>query len=316
MGFLNVLRPDRSGEAVVGAVGSLDDFIDTFKRQDAHDRAEDFIARDRHFIANVGKDRRLDEVAFVADSAAAGEAGCSFGLSFIDVAQNLIELIGIDLRALSRLRVERVADLTQLRAGDDLLDELVVNRLLNEQSRAGAAALTLIEEQTELGPGDSRVEVRVGEDDVRAFAAEFKRQPLQRSGRINHDFLRGFVVAGERDLVHTWMPHDRGAGRSEAGHNVDDTIGNTRLLSEFRQTQTAQRRLLSGLHDDRAASGKSRSPLPSSHQQRKIPRNDLPGDTDWLTARVAKIVAPNRDRVSSELVGPTGVITNAVDRER
>ena len=56
---------------------------------------------------------------------------------------------------------------------DQLFDELVVDLLLDEQPAAGAAALALVEEQAEDGALDGGVEVGVGEDDVRALAAQF-----------------------------------------------------------------------------------------------------------------------------------------------
>ena len=191
-----------------------------------------------------------------------------------------------------------------------------MDRLLDEQPRAGAAALALIEKQAELGPGDGRVEVGVGEDHVRAFATQLKRQSLQRGSGIDHDFLSGLEMACEGDLVDPRMFHHRGPRLAIAEHDVDDAIGDARLLSQFSQPQTSERRLLGRLHDDRTAGGQSWSPLPCGHQQRKIPGDDLADDADRLAARIAEIVSANRNRVPRELVGPAGVVADAVDGQR
>ena len=64
----------------------------------------------------------------------------------------------------------------------ELLDELVVDSLLHEQPAAGAAALALVEVEAEHRARHGGVEVGVGEDDVRALAAELEGDPLERLG--------------------------------------------------------------------------------------------------------------------------------------
>ena len=56
----------------------------------------------------------------------------------------------------------------------------VVHLLLHEQPAAGTAALALVEVQAEVGAFDGRFEIGIGEDDVRALAAELEREPLHR----------------------------------------------------------------------------------------------------------------------------------------
>ena len=48
-----------------------------------------------------------------------------------------------------------------------------------------------------------------------------------------------------------------------------------------------ERRLLGGLQHDRAAGADRRRQLPRRHQQRVVPRHDLPGDADRLAQREA-----------------------------
>src|SRR6185437_12073044 len=59
-----------------------------------------------------------------------------------------------------------------------------------------------------------------------------------------------------------------------------------------------------------------RREFPGLHQQREIPRNDLADDTYRLMARVAEIIAADRDRLALNLVGPAGVVAIAGYDER
>ena len=61
----------------------------------------------------------------------------------------------------------------------ELLDELVVDALLDVDSRTGTAALTVVKEDTEVDPRDGVVDVCVVEDNVRALATEFQCNLLQ-----------------------------------------------------------------------------------------------------------------------------------------
>ena len=74
------------------------------------------------------------------------------------------------------------------------------------------------------------------------------------------------VLAGEGDLVHVHVAGKRGPrGRAEAGHHVDDAVGEAGFLGQCRHAQSRQRRLLGRLQDDRAAGRQGRAPLPRLH---------------------------------------------------
>ncbi len=118
--------------------------------------------------------------------------------------------------------------------------------------------------------------------------------------------LRGLAFAGEGDLVDARMLDDRGAGgRAVAGDDVDHAVGNAGLLRQPRHPQAGERRLLGRLHHDRAAGGQGRAPLPGHHQHREVPRDDLPDDADRLAARVAEVVAADRESSGRESCRPS-----------
>ena len=62
------------------------------------------------------------------------------------------------------------------------------------------------------------------------------------------------------------------------------------LQRQLAEAQRRQRRLLGGLEHDRAARRERRAELPRGHQQREVPRHDLPAHADRFAARVAEHV--------------------------
>src|SRR6202008_770582 len=97
----------------------------------------------------------------------------------------------------------------------------------DKETRAGAAALALVEEEGEVRAFDGFVHIGVGENDVGALAAELERDALEvgiSSGA--HDEVADFRGAGEGDFVYIHVTRDGGAcGETVAGENVYDAWG-------------------------------------------------------------------------------------------
>src|SRR5690606_39236417 len=91
---LRVRRIDGAVQAVDRIVGLLDRVVDVVVRDERHDRAEDFLARDRHPVVDVGEDGRLDEVAAVEAfrAAAAEHEARPFLLAHRDEALHALQL--------------------------------------------------------------------------------------------------------------------------------------------------------------------------------------------------------------------------------
>ena len=85
----------------------------------------------------------------------------------------------IHLRTLLRVGIERVADSAPPGAGAAFFHELVVDFLFHEHPRSGAAALAVIEEQSEVRALHGFIEIGIREHDIRALTAQFQRDPLQ-----------------------------------------------------------------------------------------------------------------------------------------
>src|SRR5699024_5537738 len=108
---------------------------------------------------------------------------------------------------------------------DELVHELVVNRLVQEQSRTGGATLAGVGEDGKERAVDGLVDVGVWEDDVRRLAAKLEGNLLDRSGAQPDDLPAGLCLAGEGELVDVWVLGNRRAdGRAGSGQDVDDTL--------------------------------------------------------------------------------------------
>jgi len=109
----------------------------------------------------------------------------------------------------------------------------------DEHAAAGAAALALVEEKSRVSAFDGRVEIGVGEDDIRAFAAELERDALEiRATGGLHDELANFGAAGERYLVDIHMLGKRSAcGFAEAGDYINYAGGEASFHCQFAHAQ-------------------------------------------------------------------------------
>jgi hypothetical protein len=189
---------------------------------------------------------------------------------------------------------------------------------LDEEARARAAALAVVEEDRVGGAFDREIDVGVAEHDVRRLPAELERDLLQVAGRRLDDEAPDLGRAGERDLVDVGMRGDRGARRlAVAGHDVQHAVRVAGLAHELGEPQRGERRLLGGLQHDGAA-GRERGPeLPRRHEEREVPRDDLADDADRL-AHGPRHVARHRDRErrALDLRRPARHVAEDVDRER
>src|SRR5262249_41707117 len=168
-----------------------------------------------------------------------------------NVVQDGLQLRRADLRAHLRLRIQWIADDHLARALGQLVHELVVGSLVDEHARAGVADLSLVTEDSPEAGVDRRIEVRVGEDDLRALAAELEGDLLEvRLCRGVEKTSCGAYGSGEADLVDAGVARQRLSRRiSVAGHDVDNAIRQTGLLPQLAELQRSQRSQLGRLED-------------------------------------------------------------------
>ena len=226
----------------------------------------------------------------------------------LDELLDLLELRPRVDRADVGVLVERVADPKGLQPILELGEQHVEDRLLDEQARAGAAHVALVEEDAVDHALDRLVERGVLEHDVRGLAAQLEREALAAAGGRAPDRLADLGRARERDLVDGGVD-ERGAGLPRAGDDVHDAGRELGFLDHLGEQQRRERRRLGGLQHGGVPGGERGRELPGGHQQREVPRDDLARHAHRL-----RRAAP-RERVL-ELVGPARVVEEVRGRER
>ena len=181
---------------------------------------------------------------------------------------------------------------------------------MDDQPRAGVAGLAAVVEDPPADGRRGRGQVAdVGEDDLRALAAELERdgldvrladRPQQRPADLGR--------AGERDLVDARMAREGVADdRAGTGHDVEDAVGQAGLGRQLGEAQGAQRRLAGRLEDDRVAGRERRAELPGGDDQRVVPGHDRGDHADRLAGDERQRVGPGRADLAVDLVDRLGV---------
>ena len=306
---VDVLGKDTGGESVVGVVATLDDVGLVLEFGHGHDGAEDFLLENLGGIRDIGEDGGLDVEALVVLAVTATGEFETLVLARLDVTHNALELHGVNLGTLISA-VEGVTDLAGLGLRNNLLKELVVHVLMHEDARGGAAALAVVEEQSEVNLVDGFVEIDVGENDRGGLATELEGARLHADNLL--DLHGGGDGTGEGELVDARVLGQRLASLgSPAGADVHDALRETGINEDLTKLESGHGGLLGGLEDDGAPGGKSGSELPGGHQEREIPGNNLTDDTDGLLEGVRKVLALlliMGENFAVDLVGPAGVV--------
>lgn len=314
-GSVEVLGVDGGGKTVVGVVAELDNLIFGGELGDSADRAEDLLPHDLHVRLDVGEDGGLDEVALVTVALAANLDSSTLLLTGLDVAHDAVILKLADLGALEGLVVEGVTDLVLGGALLEGLDELVVDTLLDVDTRTGAASLAVVEVDTEVDPVNGLLDIGIVEDNVGGLATKLEGNLLQVGlGGSLHDLAADNGRASEGNLVDVHVGGDGGTSNpAETGDDVENARGETGLLDELSKDESRKRSLLSGLHDDGVTGGESGADLPGKHEEREVPGNDLTANTERLLPGVVEGIGGDIDGLALNLVGPTAVVADGAN---
>src|SRR5262249_6959654 len=148
-----------------------------------------------------------------------------------------------DLRSLLGRSVERIPEFALLRPFGQALRERPVNLVLYKKATTRGAALATVEIDGVESAGDGLVKVTVGEDHVRALAAQLERDALERVGSAFLDDLGRLVVASESDLVNVGM-RDNGRARrlAVAVEDIDNPVREARFERQLGHAHAGQRR--------------------------------------------------------------------------
>src|SRR5439155_23920868 len=134
-----------------------------------------------------------------------------FAFRHVHVTEDLLLVILRRERPELRRLLERIPDPDGSHPLREALEEGIPNRLVDEETRAGDAGLTLVVVSREKGSLDRGIEVRVLEDHVGPLASEFQERLLQVRGARLDDLLADFDGSGEADLVDARVAGEQGA---------------------------------------------------------------------------------------------------------
>ena len=292
---------DGGGEAVGRRVAEADGVGFIFELGDGADGAEDLFLHDLHVFRHAREDGRLDEVALFAVALAADFDFGAFFPAGVDVAgfASVFILVGEwmymrdlphdavilqlgNLRTLERVRTKGVTHNVLLRSGLECFDKLVIDPLLDIYPGSSAAALAVVEENTEVDPRDRIFDIRIVEDNIRALATKLQGNLFQirASGRF-HDLPADNGRSGESDLVNVHVGREGSTSNlAEARDDVDDTGWETGFFDELGGVEGTERGLFGGLENDDVTAGDGRANLPGPHEEWEIPWDDLRANTN------------------------------------
>eukprot|EP00756_Hemistasia_phaeocysticola_P039183 Hpha_TRINITY_DN16801_c4_g5::TRINITY_DN16801_c4_g5_i2::g.149588::m.149588 len=313
----NVASADTGRQSVLVVVRTLDGIGHVLELEDAHHRPEDLLLRDGHAVGDVREHRRLHKETLRPVARPARDAPGALLLADLDVTEDLVELQLVHLGALHCGRLELPAHCPPLRLLGCGRDELVVNVLVDVETGRGAAALAVVQEETDVRRVDRLFNVGVLADDKRALATQFQRAPLKvrACGKLE-DLVPDGGAPGEGDLVNVHVQRQRlTRGGTEAGDDVDNSVGVPHLLAKARHRQRGEGGLLACLHHNHVASGEGRPELPSEHEEGEVPRDDLPAHTHGLVESHAAHLPVHGDHPALGLLGPPRVVAEALNHK-
>src|SRR6185369_5809892 len=233
-----ITGPQGRRQCVAAVVGNGDGLLVVVEGDDRADGAEDLLPGDGHRVGRVREQRRLDEVAAAVGAPASGDDAGALVATDRDVAADAFELFGVDQGAHGGTRFERVADHDLRSAVDQAVDEFVVDLAGDEDPAAGSAHLPLVGEDPDRDAIGGGVEVGVGEDDLRALAAEFESDGTEAVGRRRRHDAPGLGAASERNLVDSRVLDKQVAGGDTAtGKDAEGAGRQARALDQLREEQ-------------------------------------------------------------------------------
>ncbi len=278
-------------------VGFGRDLVEGRERRDQRERSKRLFVHGARILRHIGYDRRLEEVALVADAVTAGGDGGALGLGVLHHLLDGADATRIGQRTHLAILVHAVADLDGLGTGGELFDELVIDALLHQETRrrnADLAGIAVLRSTEDLG---RRCDVRIVEHDRRRMTAQFHGHPLHVLAGQRGELLADIGRTGEGNL-----PDDR--VRNEVLRNlrgntidqIDHTGRNTGIDKGADQFGRRCRGLFRRLDDDRATGSQRRGQLAHHLVDREIPRRERGNRADRLLDRhLVDTGQPGRD---------------------
>src|SRR5688500_2226061 len=237
MGLLEVPGPDARRKSIARAVGIGNRLLGRIEGRDGDDGPEDLLLHDAPLAVEARDHRRLQEVTVpdalreIPGTLSADEKGAPLLSRERDIAFDLAKVRLADERAHVGRSVLRVPDPELLRPLEKALDEVFVDRSLDEQTRSAEADLPLVGEARLDRRRNGLLEIGVREHDVRVLSSELQGHFLEERSRAGHHVRARSRTPGERDERDVRMRREGAAGASSgAVHDIDKSEEHTSEL--------------------------------------------------------------------------------------
>ncbi len=198
----------------------------------------------------------------------------------------------------------------------ELRDHAVPRRAFDQDAAARGTGLPAVLDDRVDQHRQRRLEVGVGEHDLRRLAAEFQRdRAVVRGGGLRHA-PSGVRRTGERDVVDARVLRQRLPGLCpQAGDDVQGAGGQAGLRAEFGRAKQRQAGILGRLHHAGVARRERRAHRSPEDLHRVVPRNDVAGHAVRLADRHHRVAVLVGNGLAVQLVGRSRVVLE-VARER
>src|ERR1700722_378774 len=320
-----IARPDACAQTVDGVIANRDGIFEILELGHGKYGTKDFFLEDAHLIV-TNKDGRFDVVPvfqIVSEMSllAADSAACALALANLDVFQNLLQLIARCLSAHHGGRIERIANFDLAYASDRAFQEFVEDGFLNQSARRASADFALVECE-ESKAFERLIEViivsihHVREKDVGRLAAQLQGLRDDWLRRVLHDQTAGGGFTGESDFGDARVAGKGFADLAAGAGNYVEHAGWQQVSDESHQHQQAERSV-GRRFDDHAISGDNGGrQFPGSHQQRKIPGDDLADDAQRFLEMICNGVVVNLAQCSFFGADAAGEVAEVIDGKR
>src|SRR2546428_5091214 len=247
--FVDIARPDGSGEAVRRVIGDANGFGFAIKGDYGGDRAKDFFAGDARAVFHIIKDRRLDVVTLAElPGPRTADGNFRFLPSDLEVRSDTVVLLFANEWTHLGLALERRTKLDALGLFRHGFDKFGIDFFLDENAAARGANFALIDEHAEECTIDGGFPIGIGKEDVGRLPTELESDALECVGGALHDHFPDGGTPREGDLVHVGMSNERGAcSFAKTVDNVDHARRQSNFFEPIGNFQRRERSLFGGL---------------------------------------------------------------------
>src|SRR5271166_1490138 len=233
----NIVGPHCGGQPVGRVIALEYGVVFIFERDHGSYRTENLLACDSHVILYSRKDGRIYKVTLARPYFPAELGVSAFLLADVEVALDPFKLFLGDQWPNGGFRVERIAGFGVRRVLGQGIHKFIVKIPLYEDASSGAADLARQHSKPEQRGWNCLLKVRVGENDIRRFAAELQRDPFQIARRGLQNQLSYFGRSCEGNFVDVRMTRDCGSrGLPEAGDYIDHALRDSSLENQLPKT--------------------------------------------------------------------------------